>query len=391
MIDFKKTEQITRLLIAEKQRSLTSEERRILDNWLQESTANRELYESLKDDTKVTASLNELSSFNSDKAFRRFTRATRKQSRRILKTALRVAAVLIPFLFGIYFLFLNDKPQVVDPVVSESLIQPGSSKAILQLADGTLIDLEKEETMIATENGAVINNDKKEVVYQSGSVKASSRKVEYNSIEIPRGGEYQLVLSDGTKVWLNSETSIRFPVVFSGETRELQLTGEAYFEVAENKALPFIVHTGEMDIHVTGTSFNVRAYNDENSMAATLVNGEVVVTQKQSDEIFRLKPGQQAVVSELGTQVGEVNVEQYTAWKNGRIYFENNSLEEILSNLARWYDVEIDYASEDLKDLRFSVDMARYTEFNQVFGILELTKKVKFKIENNKVTVVKGK
>jgi ferric-dicitrate binding protein FerR (iron transport regulator) len=276
----------------------------------------------------------------------------------------------------------------VDPVVSESLIQPGSSKAILQLADGTLIDLEKEETRIATENGAVIDNNKKEIVYHSGV--PGPRKVEYNSIEIPRGGEYQLVLSDGTKVWLNSETSIRFPVVFSGKTRELQLSGEAYFEVAENKDIPFILHTSGIDIHVTGTAFNVRAYSNEKNMAATLVEGEVNVIQNQTKEAHRLKPGQQAVVSGPETQIGEVNVEQFVAWKNGRIYFENNSLEEILSNLERWYDVEVSFTDERLKALRFSIDVERYTEFNRVFEIIELTRKVKFNINENQIIVLRG-
>jgi ferric-dicitrate binding protein FerR (iron transport regulator) len=263
MTDLKKTEQITRLLIAEKQRALTSEERQILEEWLKERAANKDLYNSINNEAWIAEKLKELSAFNSNKAFLKFTKSTEKQSLKLLEKALRIAAVLIPFLFGIYFLFLNDKPQEVDPVVSESLIQPGSSKAILQLADGTLIDLEKEETRIATENGAVIDNNKKEIVYHSGV--PGPRQVEYNSIEIPRGGEYQLVLSDGTKVWLNSETSIRFPVVFSGKTRELQLSGEAYFEVAENKDIPFILHTSGIDIHVTGTAFNVRAYSNRRS------------------------------------------------------------------------------------------------------------------------------
>jgi ferric-dicitrate binding protein FerR (iron transport regulator) len=388
MTDLKKTEQITRLLIAEKQRALTSEERQILEEWLKERAANKDLYNSINNEAWIAEKLKELSAFNSNKAFLKFTKSTEKQSLKLLEKALRIAAVLIPFLFGIYFLFLNDKPQEVDPVVSESLIQPGSSKAILQLADGTLIDLEKEETRIATENGAVIDNNKKEIVYHSGV--PGPRKVEYNSIEIPRGGEYQLVLSDGTKVWLNSETSIRFPVVFSGKTRELQLSGEAYFEVAENKDIPFILHTSGIDIHVTGTAFNVRAYSNEKNMAATLVEGEVNVIQNQTKEAHRLKPGQQAVVSGPETQIGEVNVEQFVAWKNGRIYFENNSLEEILSNLERWYDVEVSFTDERLKALRFSIDVERYTEFNRVFEIIELTRKVKFNINENQIIVLRG-
>jgi transmembrane sensor len=390
MTDFEKTEQIARLLVAKKNRTLTPAEKQVLDDWLQENAGNQKIHDSLMDDARISAKMKELSGYDVHKAFDKFIQTGQKRSARFIRRALRVAAVLIPFLFGIYFLFQKDEPAVVEQPVAETTIEPGSSRAILKLADGTVVDLEKEAKKIATENGTVINNNKKEVVYQKGQEQAKPQEVEYNSIEIPRGGEYQLTLSDGTRVWLNSETSIRFPVFFLGKKRDVQLTGEAYFEVAENKNMPFIVHTGETDIHVTGTAFNVRAYSGEKNMAATLVEGEVNVIRNQTKETLRLKPGQQAVVSGLETHVGEVNVEQFIAWKNGRIYFENNSLEEILSNLARWYDVEVNYTDENLKKLRFSIDVERYTEFNRVFEIIELTRKVKFSINKNEVTVMKG-
>ncbi len=388
MTEFERLEHIAKLLVAKKEQTLNSEEKQFIDEWLQESDSNQKLLDSLMDDVRVSAKMNELANFNSEEAFNRFLTSTQKPSNLLIKRALRVAAVLFPILFGIYFLLQNDEKHETQQAVTESRITPGYSRAILQLSDGTIVDLENEKKQIANENGAIISNTKKELIYQKGQDQSNQSDIKYNNIEIPRGGEYQLTLSDGTRVWLNSETSLRYPVFFSGKTRELQLVGEAYFEVAENKEMPFIVRTTGMDIHVTGTKFNVRAYSDEKSTVATLVDGSVNISQSQTKEIYRLKPGQQAMSSGLETKIENVNIEQFIAWKNGRIYFENNSLDEILSTLSRWYNVEVNFSDDSLKELRFSIDVKKYTEFDKVFEIVELTKKVKFSIDRNRVTVL---
>lgn len=388
---------ITDLLIAEKGRTLSAEENLVLKEWMQENKNNKDLYESLNDKAIFLSRIEELSNFDSDKAFNRFLKETQIQNHYNFKKILRIAAVIGPLVFGIYFL-LHEKVLIKDNI-SDSLtkdnisgsvirIEPGYSKAILKLSDGSSINLEEEERNIATEMGVNIKSNKKEVVYQSAKEQIVTKKIEYNSIYIPRGGEFHLTLSDGTKVWLNSETSIKYPVVFTDANREIQLRGEAYFEVSENKDKPFIIHTPEIDIQVTGTEFNVRTYEEEKMSIATLIDGEVSIIQKKSKEVVKLKPGYQAVIKGLDTKVKKVNTDQYIAWKNGRIYFENNPLEEILVDLARWYDVEIDYKDDKLKKLRFSIDIARYSEFNKVFELVELTKKVKFKIEKNHVTVL---
>lgn len=379
---------IVDLLIAEKTRTLSAEENLILKEWIEN---NKDLYESMNDKAIILTRMKELSNFDSDKAFNRFLKDTQIKNYNNFKIILRIAAVVIPFIFGMYFIF--DKKEIPKDSLSvfEIKIEPGYSKAILKLSDGSNINLEEEERNIISEIGVNIKSNKKEVVYQSAKEQKAPKKVEYNSIYIPRGGEFKLTLSDGTKVWLNSETSIRFPVVFSDTKRELQLKGEAYFEVSENIEKPFIVHTSGIDIQVTGTEFNVRTYEDEKRITATLIDGGVNIIQNNSKEIFKLKPGHQAVIEGLDTKIKKVKVDQYIAWKNGRIYFENNSLEEILADLARWYDVEINYQDDKLKKMRFSIDIARYSEFNKVFELVELTKKVKFKIEKNYVTVLAEK
>lgn len=380
---------IVDLLIAEKTRTLSAEEDIILKEWIEEN--NKELYKSLNDRASFLKRMEELSNFDSDKAFSRFIKDTQNKTYNNFKIILRIAAVVVPFIFGMYFIFHKKEIPKVNLSAFEIKIEPGYSKAILKLSDGSRINLEGEEKNIVSEIGVDIKSNKKEVVYQSAKEQKVPKKVEYNSIYIPRGGEFKLTLSDGTKVWLNSETSIRFPVVFSDTKRELQLKGEAYFEVSENIEKPFIVHTSGIDIQVTGTEFNVRTYEDEKRFTATLIDGGVNIIQSNSEEIFKLKPGHQAVIEGLDTKIKEVKVDQYIAWKNGRIYFENNSLEEILADLARWYDVEINYQDDRLKEMRFSIDIARYSEFNKVFELVELTKKVKFKIEKNHVTVLAKK
>ena len=267
-------------------------------------------------------------------------------------------------------------------------IKPGSSKAILKLADGTVINLEDEKELVAEFDGTIISNNNKEVVYNSSAKKVKRRKLQYNTIEIPRGGEYQLTLSDGTKVWLNSGTTIKYPVVFAKDSREVFLyEGEAFFEVTENEDSPFIVHTSKMDVNVLGTSFNVRAYSDENQLATTLVTGKVIINQPENGKEYTLIPNEQAIFSDRGIDINSVDVNKFIAWKDGRILFEENTLEEIFNDLSRWYNIDINYTNLEVKKLRFSIDVKRYDELGEILEILELTKKVKFEIEENSLRI----
>jgi transmembrane sensor len=236
-------------------------------------------------------------------------------------------------------------------------------------------------------DGAVVRNSSKEIVYDAVQTRRRSH-IQYNEIEIPRGGEYQLTLSDGTKVWLNSETTIKFPVVFSSNSREVYLlNGEAYFDVTENKNSPFIVHTSKMDVNVLGTSFNVRAYSDEKETTTTLVSGKVQVREADSKAEYTITPNEQASLTGSGMNIRKVDVNRYIAWKNGRIFFEGNTLEEIFNDLGRWYDIEVDFEDSAASDLRFSVDVERYDNLSEILEILELTQKVEFKVVENTLKI----
>lgn len=389
MNEFIKTDQIVKLLLIERERALTEKEKLILNEWLKEDESNKDLYNSLKNEANIPAKLKSLSEFNKDEAHASFVELTKtRKTRSIYREVLKYAAILIPFIFITWFVYQKNNKIEPETQLAKTEIQPGTSKAILKLSDGTIVNLEDEKEQFAELDGTIISNNNKEIIYNPSGKKVKPRRLQYNTIEIPRGGEYQLKLSDGTKVWLNSETTIKYPIVFAADSREVYLEeGEAFFDVTENKERPFIVHTSKMKVNVLGTSFNVRAYSNENQLSTTLVTGKVIINQPQTGKVYTLVPNEQAIFSDQGIDIKSVAVNKFIAWKNGRILFEENTLEEIFNDLSRWYNIDVDYASVEVKKLRFSIDVERYDEFSEILGILELTKKVKFKIEENSVII----
>ncbi len=391
MDKFIDTDQIVKLLLTERERALTEKEKLILNEWLKEDEGNKTLYSSLKNEANVPAKLKSLSKFNKDEAHASFVELTKtRKTRSIYREVLKYAAILIPFIFITWFIYQKNYITEPETQLVKTEIQPGTSKAILKLADGTVVNLEEEKELVAEFDGTIISNNNKEIIYNSSGKKVKPRKLQFNTIEIPRGGEYQLTLSDGTKVWLNSGTSIKYPVAFAANSREVYLEeGEAFFEVTENKESPFIVHTSKMTVNVLGTSFNIRAYSDENQLATTLVTGKVIINQPETGKEYTLIPCEQVIFSEQGVNIKSVDVDKFIAWKNGRILFEENTLEEIFNDLSRWYNIDIDYANSEVKDLRFSIDVKRYDKFSEILEILELTKKVEFEIKEDRVIIMK--
>ncbi len=391
MIDFKKTDRIVNLLLAERERSLTDHERSELDDWLKEDPGNPILFNSLKKGKDIRARLKILDGYDPEKAYTTFVRNIKiGRNKKIIRFLRYAAALFIPLFLAIYFIYRHDSD--VEPGIEMlSQIQPGTSKAILELADGSVIDLEKEDKQIKEYDGTIVQNTQNQLIYKPLDKKQETKKIRYNLIKIPRGGEYQLSLSDGTKVWLNAETVLKYPVTFSGKTREVFMEGEAFFEVARNADCPFIVHTSALKVNVLGTSFNIRAYPDEKASTTTLVSGKVSLTESDHQKEYNLAPNDQAIISGTETVIHKVNVNQFIAWKNGRILFEENTLENIFNDLSRWYDIEVDYADEEVKELRFSIDVRRYSEFDEILKIIELTRKIKFEIDGNKATIIKNK
>lgn len=388
MNQFEQGHIIAEIILAEKERPLTEKEQYQLEEWFKQDSSNYLLYEKLKYGEDLSKSLKDLDYFDTDEAFAAFNeKVGQKKSIKINPIVLRVAAVFI-LLLGVYYFaqeqLFQDKIQPHEQLA----ISPGTSKAILKLADGTVVNLENKTAEITESDGTTISSDTNKVVYLPGKNRVKERQLKFNTIEIPRGGEYQLTLSDGTNVWLNSETIIKYPVVFAHNKREVFIEGEAFFDVAHNEEVPFIVSTADMSVKVLGTAFNIRGYKNEGAATTTLVRGKVNVTSTKTEQSFLLNPSQQFITENGKAAVKNVDVNQYIAWKEGRIYFENNTLKEIFTDVARWYNIEVVFASEDLEELRFSVDVKRYDEINEITKIIELTKKVKFEITDETINIL---
>jgi transmembrane sensor len=265
-------------------------------------------------------------------------------------------------------------------------IAPGINKATLLLGDGSQITLDSSRsgTLAQQGNVKILQLDSGQLAYSG--IASSSETVQYNVLTTPRGGEYQVTLPDGTKAWLNAASSLKFPTTFTGKNRTVELSGEAYFEVAANAAKPFIVHTSQSTIEVLGTHFNINAYHDERAILTTLLEGAVKVSNNDNQTI--LAPGQQASINTATgkLQVKTVDTEEAVAWKNDQFAFHDMDLPTIMRQIARWYDVEIVYAGNTPAD-EINGKISRNYNISQVLKMLEYTAGIKYTVEGHKVTI----
>ncbi|MDB5245937.1 MAG: FecR family protein [Segetibacter sp.] len=264
-------------------------------------------------------------------------------------------------------------------------VPPGSNKALLTLADGSTIYLDDAA------NGQLVQQGTTSVLKINGQLtynasNAADGEVFYNTISTPRGGQYVIVLPDNSRVWLNAASSLRFPTLFKGKERRVEITGEAYFEVAKNKEMPFTVKVKNAEVRVLGTHFNIMAYEQESLMKTTLVEGAVTFINGSNSNI--LKPGQEARLSKNGEikVENDVDLSEVVAWKNGLFHFEKADIQKVMRQLSLWYDIEVVYGDNKIKDL-FYADIPRNTTLSVVLKALELTSEVKFEIEGRKVIV----
>lgn len=279
---------------------------------------------------------------------------------------------------------------VTKPKPVAAPIVPGGNNAMLTLANGTRITLNDKNTgTLAREMGVKITKTADgQLVYQSIPQGSKSAADQFNTMETPRGGIYQVYLPDGTHVWLNSETRLKYPVAFAGAERKVELTGEAYFEVAHNAAKPFRVVSNNQLIEVLGTHFNVNAYPDEQSSKTTLLQGSVKVIATESGVSKTIVPGQQAVLRQTGIQLHMVDTDNALAWKTGLFRFDNEPVRTVMKKIARWYDVEVVYR-DDVDDLRFGGTVSRFTDIQKVLSKLELTSTINFKIDGRRIIVMR--
>ena len=274
---------------------------------------------------------------------------------------------------------------------------PGSNKAVLTLADGSQIILDNAQNGALSQQGntKIFKLDAGQLSYKTNGTQANGQLL-YNTISTPRGGQYQIILPDGSTVWLNAASSIRFPTAFIGTKRSVELNGEAYFEVTKNTAMPFTVHVnspttggdGGMDVQVLGTHFNVMAYNEEDALRTTLLEGAVRVTKGAA--VGLLKPGKQAKLDKNAGSIKilDVDVDEAIAWKNGLFLFNNDDIRTIMRQISRWYDVDISFEGDTLKGRNFTGQISRNNNVSQVLKMLELTKEVHFKMTGKNIIVL---
>lgn len=380
--------EIARIIQKSLKGKLSESEERQLSGCRKVSDENERAFQRMISEDFYTIGMEKLEMYDSRVAYGRFLQKKYQQrrKRRFLINMARVAAVALPFVIAlVLYVGLNrEEEQMVRPSLASNIL-PGTSKAVLTLANGQMIPLGKEATdsTIITD-GTQISASGSGVTYASG---VESESVVYNKLEIPRGGEFCLTLSDGTRVWLNSETSIQYPVAFGAKERRVFVQGEAYFEVAKDAKKPFTVQFMSSSVTVLGTSFNIRAYPEEKRSQTTLAEGSVRIYSPGSSML--LKPGEQAEVSALSGEMvkQEVEVKNFTSWKDGRFVFEQQPLEDIMRTLERWYDIRVIFKDEGAKRISLSGNMKRYGDFSQVMKMLQMTGDVRFELHGNDVYI----
>ncbi|TXH23015.1 MAG: FecR family protein [Chitinophagaceae bacterium] len=302
-----------------------------------------------------------------------------------------LAAASIVLLVGLAYWFWQSPSKEIKKELQIASSQnkpilPGGNKALLTLADGSTIVLDSamDGTLSTQGTVKVIKLDDGKLAYQDANTSGNAIEMTYNTISTPRGGQYKLLLADGTAVWLNAESSLRFPTQFLGKDRTVALTGEGYFEVAKNAAMPFKVQVDDMEVKVLGTHFNVNAYADEKAIKTTLLEGSVEVSSNSQNK--KIKPGEQAKLADNGSLlVSHVDVSEVVAWKEGYFSFNNANIKEVMLQLSRWYDIEVVY-SGNITNRKFSGSIARNSDLKEVLTILKETD-IHFKIEGKRLLV----
>jgi len=302
----------------------------------------------------------------------------------------KIAAVLLVTAgLGFFFYQRDVRVRNQDKVTLKAAqpIVPGRPSATLTLANGTTLNLNDVKNGVITSSASlsITKSDQQSICYTSAKTRNLNTD-EKNTITVPRGGSYTINLPDGTKVWMNSASALTYPVNFSGKTRTVQLRGEAYFEVAKNKALPFIVESQNTKVEVLGTHFNVKAYENDPSVQTTLLEGSVRFSNAARGII--LKPGEQGEALRNNAQLitRTVNTNQAMSWKNGYFMFQESSVTEIMDQISRWYDVDVEIRG-DLDQKTFGGIYSRNKDINELLKGLELTGLVHFKIEGRKIIV----
>ena len=378
---------IARLISQRLQGTINDQELEELNEWLKDRPENYQLFLKLIDKKRYQDWGRNYEKSDAGSNWEELYQRIRKEKKKTLYTGFYKYAASVLFIIfvgiGIYYASNTFRPEAEVITYNE----PGSSKAILIFDDGESVILDSiGENSYQESDGTKIMKVGDLLSYSKTDSK--KEKLQYNTLQIPQGGEYSLVLSDGSRVYLNSMSTLRYPVQFDNQIREVELTGEAYFEVNRNEDAPFIVKTQKSRIEVLGTRFNVNAYENSGKIITTLVSGKVKVqTESEQPEAMILEPSEQSVftLESNSLEVRKVNTEFYTSWVTGEFLFYNDRLEDIMVILTRWYKADVSYSQDALKELRFSGNLNRYDDIGQILDIIKATGKVDVEVNNNTI------
>lgn len=388
-------ENIARLIRHSLTGELFEQERVELEAWLRDSEEHRVLFEKIKKEIRISSESSLFRLLNDEVAWQKFKTITRERKRRVYVRRILTYAVVIvlPLAVVAGFLFLNQEKDTL-PIASERVVKitPGGPRAVLITADQTVHELngEQGQRKIEVEKGVVIKQGGANLEYDSLGAPVQEVALAMNTLKIPRGGEFRLKLSDGTNVYLNSASELKYPVRFDEKERKVYLSGEAYFEVTKDSDRPFYVVTEEVQVRVYGTEFNVNTHQP-GKVHTVLVDGKVGIKKRGMTGEITMRPGELASFDRnAGTfEVKEVDVRQYVVWKDGYFTFENESLEQILNTLSLWYDVDVFFQSEFAKQLVFTGYMKRYNDISEILNAITDVVGVNFTINGKTIIVSK--
>ncbi len=368
--------------------ALDNQEQQVLEQWLSEAPENRQLYEDLHNPAAAVPELKKLFAYEPEAMLQKILAAVpsvateRIESHRSRRWIAAAVFLLLAGAGAWYFLPRHTQPTVASRTGRAPDVAPGHEGAILTLADGSKVTIDSlHNGLVATQNGARVVLDNGRLSYSQDKPAPGSGLV-YNAISTPGGRAFQFRLPDGTSVWLNAMSSIRYPTVFSGAERKVEITGEVFFDVAQDAQHPFLVNIGhETSIRVLGTQFNVNAYDNELASRTTLVDGAVRVFHGDQTPV-QLKPGQQARITDNIKIISIDNLDKITAWKNGLFNFDGAHIEEAMRQIERWYDIKVVY-EKSIPDIQFFGELSRNQNLSELLDALKMSD-VHFRIEKDR-------
>ncbi|PTN10676.1 FecR family protein [Mangrovibacterium marinum] len=368
---------------------LTADEEKHLQDWLKEDSSHRSYYQQVKryyeSGSAFTGSKSEL-----DRAWRSFEGRERSAKKRKFVQKMAIAAsiaALVALVSSVLIWQFQPAPEVITKK-QVSLIKPGSGKATLFFDDGRTYDLTNSGNLALNEDGIIIRNTENGLAYSGGEL--ADGELRYNILRVPRGGEYVLTLPDGTHVWMNAESSIRYPICFADDERTVELQGQAYFEVTHDGQRPFRVWSGNHEIRVLGTQFDLKAYQNDETITTTLVQGSVRISLKDNPEVQEtLVPNEQCTFNKNENILEKRKIETlpYISWRKGKLMFEDEELSEIMKTLQRWYDCDVVFASQRARQMRFTGTLMRYDDINEVLNKIAKTNEIKIYVNGNSIRI----